>query len=56
MSRPDQSLARMRNAILATRRVVMDTLLPQLRNLSLTVTLPPRAVRRPNKTISHHVH
>ena len=57
MSRRDRSLAPPRNAILATLRVVVDSLsMPQLHKLSLTVMLPPRAVRRPNKTISHHMH
>ena len=48
----------MRNAILATLRVVADSLsVPQLHEVSLIVVLPPRAVRRLNtKTISHHMH
>jgi hypothetical protein len=48
----------MRNAILATRRVVVDSLsVPQLHKVSLIVMLPLRAVRRLNtKTISHHMH
>jgi hypothetical protein len=46
MSRRDRSLAPMQNAILATRRVVVDSLsMPQ-----------PRAVRRLDKTINHHMH
>ena len=46
------------NAILATRRVVVDSLsMPQLHKGFLTaVMLPPRAVRRLDKTISHHMH
>ncbi|HWY88534.1 MAG TPA: hypothetical protein VNX28_17615 [Gemmataceae bacterium] len=58
MSRRDRSLAPTQNAILATRRVVMDLLsMPQLHKSFLTaVMLPPRAVRRLDKTISHHMH
>src|SRR6202171_4392272 len=58
ISRGDRSLAPMRNAILATRRVVVDSLsVPQLHKVSLIVMLPPRAVRRLNtKTINHHMH
>ena len=56
MSRRDRSVAPMRNAILATRSVVVNSLsMPQLHKLSLTAMLPPRAVRRLNKTISHHM-
>ena len=57
MSRRGRSVAPMRNAILATRSVVVDSLsMPQLHKLFLTVMLPPRAGHRLNKTISHHVH
>jgi hypothetical protein len=58
ISRGNRGLAPMRNAILATRRVVVDSLsVPQLHKVSLIVMLPPRAVRRLNtKTISHHMH
>ena len=53
----DRSLAPMRNAILATRLVVVDSLsMLQLHKVSLTVTLPPRALHRPNPmTIRHHL-
>ena len=57
MSRRDRSVAPMRNAILATRSVVVDSLsMPQLHKLSLNVMLPPRAVHRLSMTRSHHVH
>jgi hypothetical protein len=49
MSQRDRRLAPMRNAILETRRVVMDSLsMPQLHKVYLIVMLPPQAVRRLN--------
>ena len=52
MSRRDRSVTPMRNATLATRTVVGDSLsMPQLHKLSLTVMLLSR-VRRLKKTIS----
>ena len=46
----------MRNAILATRLVVVDSLsMLQLHKVSLTVTLPPRALHRePNDDQTSH--
>jgi hypothetical protein len=47
----------MRNAILGIRRAAGDSpSMPQLHRLSLTMMLPPRAVRRLNKTIGHQAH